>query len=91
MKPFFVAKKKAHYNQKKTSRSNFGPKNYTFHILRPKRKKERLIKVAPLMKQPLRLCTKHQLKWIFESVRLVIVFEEIIEPPFFVVLVIPYF
>ena len=42
------------------------------------------------MKQPLRLCTKHQLKWVFESVRLVIVFEVIIEPPLFVVLVISY-
>ena len=42
------------------------------------------------MKQPFRLCTNHQLEWVFESVRLVIVFEVIIEPPLFVVLVISY-
>ena len=42
------------------------------------------------MKQPLRLCTNHQLKWVFESMRLVIVFEVIIETSLFVVLVIPY-
>ena len=42
------------------------------------------------MKQPFRICTNHQLKRVFESVRLVIVFEVIIEPPLFVVLVIPY-
>ena len=42
------------------------------------------------MKQPFRLYTKHQLKRIFESMRLVIVFEVIIEPSLFVVLVIPY-
>ena len=56
----------------------------------PKRQKGRLIKVAPLMKQPFRLCTNHQLKWVFESVRLVIVLEVIIKPSLFVVLVIPY-
>ena len=66
-------------------------KNHTFQILRPtKRQKGRLIKVAPLMKQPLRICTNHQLEWVFESVRLVIVFEVIIKPSLFVVLVIPY-
>ena len=42
------------------------------------------------MKQPFRLCTNHQLEWVFESVRLVIVFEVIIKPSLFVVLVIPY-
>ena len=70
---------------------SFGIKKPHFSNSSPhKRQKGRLIKVAPLMKQPFRLCTNHQLKWVFESVRLVIVFEVIIKPSLFVVLVIPY-